>query len=119
LLYGSGEGTYSVGGDGLVNLDWRPQGGQAQQFTGPVPAEADPYSPGRRRARKALLAVSAIYLASTAAAFLLGYSLASGSSARRVVIGAFAAVGGYFVAYVVMVSVVGVIRVRRGSRSAP
>ena len=118
LLYGSGEGTYWIDAEGQVNLDWQPRNGQPAHYVGPVPKKADPRSPNRLRARRAMRTVFAIYLLSAAAGCALGYAFTSGDSTHRAAIGLFGLGGGYFSAYIVMVTAIGVIRVRRGRRSS-
>ena len=117
-LYGPGEGTYWLDANGQVNLDWRPRNGEPQHFVGAVPAGVDRHSPSRRRARRILQVIAAIYLAGALTGFLLGYALSSGTSGHRAAIGAFGAVGGYFVVYFVASVVIGVVRVRQGNKSA-
>lgn len=112
-LYGYGTGSYWLEGD-QVHLEWHPKKGPIEHYFGSVPTGADSQSPNRLRVRRAMRTAIAIYLLSAAAGFVLGYAFTSGASTHRATIGLFGLIGGYFAAYVVMVTAIGVIRVRRG-----
>jgi hypothetical protein len=116
-LYGPGEGTYWLDADGQVNLEWRPHTGQPHHYVGPVPAAVDRQSPARRRARKLLLVIAAVYLTGALAGFLLAYELTSGTTGHRAAIGALGAIAGHFAVYITATVVIAVIRVRQGNKA--
>ncbi|HVU60417.1 MAG TPA: hypothetical protein VHG72_18175 [Polyangia bacterium] len=115
-LYGPGSGTYWLEGD-EVHLDWTPEHGEAHHFVGPIPEAADLKSPEKRKIRRIGRTVLGIYLVFAAAGFVTGYELSSGTSTHRSTIGAFSAIAGYLAAYVILVTILGTLRVRRGRTS--
>ena len=111
-LYGPGEGTYWMGDDGLVHLDWRPRRGPVQHLVGPVPEAADPNAPGHRRIRRIRRAVLTVYAVFAVGGFAWGYGASSGAASHRVAIAVFGAFMAYVVAYFVMLTVLAIARRR-------
>jgi hypothetical protein len=111
-LYGPGEGTYWMGEDASVHLDWRPRRGEAQHLVGPVPESAGPNALGHRRIRRIRRVVLTLYAVCAIGGFAWGYAASSGAASHRVAIVTFGAFMAYVVAYFVMLTALAIARRR-------
>jgi len=111
-LFGSARAVYTLDETGSVHLAWQGTRGAEQHFVGAIPESAladAPKSPQRRLLRRLIVG----YVVFLAVAFVLGYSLAGGSIAKRLIV----AVASLFGAMLLVSIATTVIRVAISVRS--
>jgi hypothetical protein len=115
-VYGEGTAVYSLDDEDQVHLDWQPKEGEAAHFVGPMPKAVDAASHGQRR--KAAGAVLGVYVIATAAGYVAVYASTGGTRGHREAMGLFGAAGGYFAAYFLALTLLGVVKARRSAKKA-
>jgi hypothetical protein len=112
-LFAVGSGTYHLGSDGQVTLDWHPVKGEPAEYRGAVPDRFKD-TPERRRVHKFLHLLLAVYAVAVASGFAIGYLLSTGTVTARLGVGMLGVFGGLVALWLVTL----VFNVSHGIRGA-